>query len=181
MTTKKVKEAVNESIKSGAVRDAITNSGSVSSSGSAGQAGRLKRMKLSDFYFKQKHESGTKMPILLPSGEDSGEWLQVLGPDCDESIKHGRAYTLAYRQVARELEELEAKCKEIEDFTEYNAVLSDRMIDLNIELALGVVTGWSFDEEFSQEALLGLLEQYSGLADAIAKHHADSRATLSAK
>jgi len=145
------------------------------------KATQPKKMKLSDFYFKQKHESGTKMPILLPSGEDSGEWLQVRGPDCDESIKHGRAYTLAYRQVARDLEELEAKCKEIEDFTEYNAVLSDRMIGLNIELALGVVTGWSFDEEFSQESLLGLLEQYSGLADAVAKHHADSRATLSAK
>lgn len=139
------------------------------------------RMKLSDFFYKDKHEVGTRMSIMLPSGKDSGEWLQVRGPDCDESIKAGRAYALAYRQVTGDMKELQEKCKEIKDFTEYNNEISDKMADLNADLAVEIVTGWSFDEPFSEDVLRELLSQYSGLADAIAVHHSKSREELSVK
>lgn len=138
-------------------------------------------MNLKDFYFADRHAAGSKMPISLPSGEDSGEWLQVMGPDCDAAIQAGRAYTAAYRAAQDELAPLEAKCKAKEDWTEYNEQINYRAEELNKQLAVEIVTGWSFSDAFSKEALRELLDQYRGLAQAIGKHHAESRAALSAK
>ena len=138
-------------------------------------------MNLKDFYFADRHAAGSKMPILLPNGEDSGEWLQVMGPDCDASIQAGRAYTAAYRAAQDELAPLEAKCKAKEDWTEYNEQINYRAEELNKQLAVEIVTGWSFTDPFSKEALRELVDQYRGLAQAIGKHHAESREALSAK
>lgn len=138
-------------------------------------------MKLSDFYFADKNEAGTLMPILLPSGEDSGEWLQVIGPDCDAAIKAGRAYTTAYRRLQDSLSALDAQCKEKGDWTEYNEQLNYGVEPLNIALAGELVTAWSFDDAFSKEAVVTLLKQYRGLAEAVAKHHAASREELAKK
>lgn len=142
-------------------------------------------MRLEDFYFADKHEAGTRMPIMLPSGEDSGEWLQVRGPDCDEAIKAGRAYTAAIRHLNDELAELEAKCKAKEDFSEYNDRHGWAVEDLNKQLALALVTGWSTskenDQPFSKEAFAALLNQFRGLAEQVSAHHVKSRATLNAK
>ena len=138
-------------------------------------------MNLKDFYFADRHAAGSKMPILLPNGEDSGEWLQVMGPDCDASIRAGRAYTAAYRAHQDELAPLEAKCKAKEDWTEYNEQINYRAEELNKQLAVEIVTGWSFSDAFTKEALRELLNQYRGLAQAIGKHHTESRAALSAK
>lgn len=139
------------------------------------------RLKLSDFYFADKHEAGTRMAIMLPNGDDSGEWLQVRGPDTDVSIKAGRAFGAAYRQVEADLKELHEKCVELKDFREWNLAMSWAAEDLNKQLAEEIVTGWSFDEPFSIEALSNLLNQFRGLAEAVAKHHTESREALSAK
>lgn len=64
-------------------------------------------MKLSDFYFEEKALVGKKMPILLPNGEDSGEWLNVVSPDADAAVKAGRAFIIAYRRGLARFEELE--------------------------------------------------------------------------
>lgn len=138
-------------------------------------------MNLKDFYFADRHAAGSKMPILLPSGEDSGEWLQVMGPDCDAAIQAGRAYTAAYRASQDELAPLEAKCQAKEDWTEYNEQINYRAEELNKQLAVEIVTGWSFTDPFSKDALRELVDQYRGLAQAIGKHHAESREALSVK
>lgn len=138
-------------------------------------------MKLSDFYFADRHAEGTKMPILLPSGKDSGEWLQVIGPDCDKAIIAGRAYTAAVRKVEEDLLPLEKECEATERYARYNDQRGYLLEDLNSQLAAEVVTGWSFDDPFSKEALLGLFSQYRGLAQAVAAHHVQSRDELSAK
>lgn len=138
-------------------------------------------MKLSDFYFADRHAEGTKMPILLPSGKESGEWLQVLGPDCDASIQAGRAYTAAVRKVDDDLRPLEKECEAIENYAKYNDERGYRLEELNKQLSAELVIGWSLDDEFTKEALLTLLSQYRGLAAAVAQHHVDSRKELSAK
>ena len=138
-------------------------------------------MKLTDFYFADKNEAGTMMPILLPSGEDSGEWLQVMGPDCDAAIKAGREYTSAYRRLQDAMSDLDKACKEKEDWTEYNEQLHYRVEPLNRALAEELVIGWSFDDEFSQGAVRTLLSQYRGLSEAVVKHHTASRAELAKK
>lgn len=138
-------------------------------------------MKLSDFYFADKHAEGRRMPILLPSGEDSGEWLQVMGPDCDAAVRAGRAFVSANFALKEQLEELDAKCKAKNDWTEYNAKYNWMAEDLNQQLAVEVVTGWSFDDAFSKEALAALLGQYRGLAEEVVKYHTKLREELSVK
>lgn len=138
-------------------------------------------MKLKDFYFADRHAAGTKMAILLPSGEDSGESLQVMGPHCDEAIQAGRAYIAAIRAVEDEMRPLFKECKELGDFTKYNERYDYRVEDLNKQLAAELVTGWSFDEPFSKEAFTELLHQYRQLAGAVVAHHTKTKVDLSEK
>lgn len=138
-------------------------------------------MKLEDFYFADKHEAGLQMPILLPNKEDSGEWLQVRGPDCDASIAAGRAYTAAIRAVDNELAEVEKACAAKENWAEYNDLRGYKVEDLNRQLAVKLVTGWSLDEPFSEEALASLLNQFRELATQINEFHTKIRAELNAK
>ena len=138
-------------------------------------------MELKDFFYADKHAAGTIMPIPLPSGEDSGEWLRVIGPACDAGVKAGRDYARAYHALRSEMAHLDAKGKESNDWTEYNSEMNWRADELNDALALAVVTGWSMSNEFSKEALTELLKQYKGLGTIVAKHFNDSRASLAEK
>lgn len=138
-------------------------------------------MKLKDFYYADRHAIGTKMPILLPNGDDSGEWLQVIGPDCDAAIQTGRAYVAAVRQLDIDLAPLEKECEAVNNFAKYNDERAYRIEDLNRQLAEELVTGWSMEDTFSSEALGELLKQYRGLSNAVAEHHNESRKILSEK
>lgn len=138
-------------------------------------------MKLTDFYFADRHAEGTKMAILLPSGEDSGEWLRVLGPDCDQAVKAGRAYTAAVRAIDESLMPLEKECEALGNYSRYNDEREYQLEDLSHQFAAEVVIGWSFDEEFSKESFTLLLGQYRALAEAVVTYHLSSREALSAK
>lgn len=139
------------------------------------------RLKLSDFYFADKHAAGSRMPVLLPSGEDSGEWLQVRGPDCDESVKASRAYTRALFAVDDQLADLKAQAEASKNWYEYNITKEDNTRGLNIEFISEIVMGWSLDEDFNHENLRTLLLQFPGLIDQVTRHHAAMREELSAK
>lgn len=138
-------------------------------------------MELKDFFFAGKHAAGTIMPIPLPNGEDSGEWLRVVGPASDVGVQAGRDYHRAYFAVKEELAPLDAECKEKNDWTRYNAEYNWKADELNDALAVAVVTDWSFDESFSKDALQKLLNEYKGLGTIVAKHFNDSRKSLSEK
>lgn len=138
-------------------------------------------MGLKDFFFADKHAAGTVMPIPLPNGEDSGEWLRVAGPASDLGVQAGRDYHRAYFAVKEELAPLDAECKEKNDWTRYNAEYNWKADELNDVLAVAVVTDWSFDEPFSKDALQKLLNEYKGLGTVVAKHFNDSRKSLSEK
>lgn len=139
------------------------------------------RLKLSDFYFADKHAAGSRMPILLPSGEDSGEWLQVRGPDCDESVKASRALTRAFFAVEDKISGLKAAAEESKNWYEYNVAKEDNMRGLNIDFISEIVIDWSLDENFNHENLCALLLQFPGLIDQVTRHHAAMREELSAK
>lgn len=138
-------------------------------------------MELKDFFFADKHAAGTIMPIPLPNGEDSGEWLRVIGPACDDGVKAGRDYSRAYTAIREELAPLDAKCKEMNDWSSYNAEMNWKADELNDALAVATVIGWSFDEPFSKDALQKLLNEYKGLGTVVAKHFNDSRKSLAEK
>lgn len=138
-------------------------------------------MKLTDFYYADRHSVGSRMAILLPSGEDSGEWLQVLGPDCDQSIKAGRAYTAAVRAIDESLVPLEKECEALGNYARYNDAREYQLEDISHQFAAEVVVGWSFDEEFTKEAFTTLLTQYRALAEAVVTYHLSSREALAVK
>lgn len=138
-------------------------------------------MNLKDFYFADRHAEGSRMLILLPNGEDSGEWLQVIGPDCDIAVQAGRAYTAAIRKMDEDLLPLEKECESLGKYAKYNDQRGYFVEDLNTQLAQELVIGWSFDDEFSKEAFAELLKQYRGLAMAVTEHHIKSREQLSVK
>lgn len=138
-------------------------------------------MELKDFFFADKHATGTIMPIPLPNGEDSGEWLRVIGPACDDGVKAGRDYSRAYTAIREELAPLDVKCKEMNDWSSYNAEMNWKADELNDALAVATVIGWSFDEPFSKDALQKLLREYKGLGTVVAKHFNDSRKSLAEK
>lgn len=148
---------------------------------SSSEAKKKPKLKLSDFYFKDKHTDGTHMPILLPNGEDSGEWLVVVGPESDIGIKNARAFTAALRVMTAEHKALHDKATEEKDFTEYNLATADQLLDLQMQFAANVVTGWSLEEEFTPEALDTLLHQYKALTGMIAAHHQKTNDILTAK
>lgn len=138
-------------------------------------------MELKDFFFADKHAAGTVMPIPLPSGADSGEWLRVIGPACDEGVKAGRDYARAYQAIKDELSPIDKECEAKKDWSRYNAEMNWRADELNDVLAATVVIDWSFTEAFSKEALVPLLRQYKGLSTIIAKHFHDSKEELAGK
>lgn len=138
-------------------------------------------MKLTDFYYADRHAAGSRMAIMLPSGADSGEWLQVLGPDCDQSVKAGRAYTAAVRAIDESLMPLEKECEALGNYARYNDEREYQLEDISHQFAAEVVIGWSFDEAFSKEAFTLLLGQYRALAEAVVTYHLSSRDALSEK
>ena len=138
-------------------------------------------MNLKDFYFADRHAEGSRMPILLPNGEESGEWLQVIGPDCDAAIQAGRAYTMAVQALNESLSDIEAKCKAKADFSEWNIKHNWGVEPLNKQFAAALVTGWSMDEPFTAEAFTELLGQFRGLAEQVSAYHIKSRDELNAK
>jgi len=140
-----------------------------------------KRLSLADFAFKDKHAAGVKMPILLPSGADSGETLTVRGPECDESVVANRIYTRALFTLEDELAGLKADAEARNNWFEYNIAKEDKTKNLNMAFISDVVTGWSLEEQFSRENLVNLLEQFPALMDQVSAFHAKLRDGLEAK
>lgn len=132
-------------------------------------------MNLKDFYFEEKAQIGEHMPIMLPNGSDSGEWLNVISPSADAAVKAGRAFLFEYQAKAAELEPFK------EDKTKYAVLMNDACGELNQQMALEIVNGWSFSEPFSKDALLALLNQYLALGNMVADFHAKQRQSLQEK
>lgn len=139
-------------------------------------------MELRDFYFEEKAQIGSRMPILLPDGTDSGEWLNVISPSADAAVKAGRAFLFAYQEKIAELEPVK------EDKTKYAVLMNDACSELNRQLALEIVNGWSFITKetgeptpFTREAFGELLDQYKALGNMVADFQSKMRSELQGK
>lgn len=95
-------------------------------------------MKPSDFYTVPKSESGIQVPIPLPQGGDSTEWVRVIGLD-----------SLAFAQASSDLNKALAEAKAITDERERDEFSNRKWRDYVSKL----IVGWSFDEPFTPEAV----------------------------
>lgn len=99
-------------------------------------------MKPTDFYTRPRSEEGVKVPLLLPSGADSGEWVIVKGPG-------SRSYRRAQSVFTRGLAELGSLPEEERE---------ERAETLVLEFLAPLVSAWSFSEPLTLDAVTAFLE-----------------------
>lgn len=106
-------------------------------------------MKPSDFFTRSKANEGEKLPLSLPDGTLTDEWLLIRGVDSDEfrdALDEHRRAILANAAIKDETERAE----------------QNRLAGLKLHCAL--VVDWSFDAEFTQEAIEEFLQEAPHLA-----------------
>lgn len=116
---------------------------------------------LDDFFTKNLNEKATNMALMYDD-EDTGCYLTILGIEA-KSVQ--RARIIAQVDYA-DMAEAEEKITDSVDKAEFKR---DTKENIEIDLAMKLVTGWSFGE-FSKGKLLELFEQNQGLAIGVIAH-----------
>ncbi|WP_313242887.1 hypothetical protein [Stutzerimonas nitrititolerans] len=117
-------------------------------------------MKPSDFFTRAKANEGERMPLSLPDGTATDEWLLIRGVDSDE-FRHAldafRRDLLTYAAIKDEAEKAE------------------KTEQARLRLNAALVIGWSFDAEFSEAALLEFLRESPYIAAEVDRFASDRR------
>ena len=117
-------------------------------------------MKPSDFFTRAKANEGERMPLSLPDGTPTDEWLLIRGVDSDE-FRH------ALDEFRRELLVLASVKDEAERAEKTEAA--------RLKLNAALVIGWSFDAEFSEAALLEFLRESPYITAEVDRFASDRR------
>ncbi len=116
-------------------------------------------MKPSDFFTRAKANEGERMPLSLPDGTATDEWLLIRGVDSDEfraALDDFRRDLLAYASIKDEAEK------------------AGKTEQARLRLNAALVIGWSF-EAFSEEALLEFLRESPYIAAEVDRFASDRR------
>jgi hypothetical protein len=121
-------------------------------------------MKASEFLTREKANKGREVNIPGPDGKMTDQTFTIHSSDCD-SFRRGKSAVLQKGlEIAGMKGEEQIKARE----------------RLNIELTALCVSGWSLDEDFSQEACADLMEGAPYLADFV-ERVADNRSLFFGK
>lgn len=117
-------------------------------------------MKPSDFFTRAKANEGERMPLSLPDGTPTDEWLLIRGVDSDE-FRHAldafRRDLLTYAAIKDEAEK------------------AQKTEQARLRLNAALVIGWSFEAEFSETALLEFLRESPYIAAEVDRFASDRR------
>ena len=129
-----------------------------------------------DFYTKPACNVAQRLPLYLPDGTDSGEWIEVYGIDSD-------AYDAAKKETQRQLLAVDVEISQLEkkmaDRNLNNAItelqkLSDdrkRIIEGRVlATRAAIVSGWSFKKECTHEAVIELMKNAPLIADEVDRY-----------
>lgn len=117
-------------------------------------------MKPSDFFTRAKANEGERMPLSLPDGTPTDEWLLVRGIDSDE-------FRMATDEFRRELLAL-ASLKDEKERAEKSEAA-------RLKLNAAFVIGWSFEVEFTRDALLEFLRESPYITAEVDRFASDRR------
>lgn len=117
-------------------------------------------MNPSDFFTRSKANEGEKLPLSLPDGAPTDEFLLVRGVDSDQFRESRDAYR-------REL----ILCAAIKD----EAERAERSEEAKRKLQAALVFGWSFKAEFTQAALLEFFREAPHIAAEVDNFASDRR------
>lgn len=107
---------------------------------------------MSQYYTRQKANEGIKIPLSLPSGEATEDYLIIRGIDSDQ---FRNADARARRQAL--------VISEIDDMAEKSELIRESQLDIIASL----VADWSFEEEFNIENVKKFLREAPQISDAI--------------
>ncbi|MCO8160717.1 phage tail assembly chaperone [Pseudomonas sp. 21LCFQ010] len=113
----------------------------------------VKAFALSDFYTLAAIEKGKKLPLTLPDGSETDQFLIVTSADSAAA----RRVLLELSREGRDRDESKLSSDEIYDITQAGT----------IKYRSALVIGWSFEAPFSAQAVSELLTQNPGLAQEV--------------
>lgn len=117
-------------------------------------------MKPSDFFTRAKANEGERMPLSLPDGTPTDEWLQIRGVDSDQ-------FRVALDDFRREMLALASLKDEAERAEKTEAA--------RLKLNSALVIGWSLEAEFTEAALLEFLREAPYVAAEVDRFASDRR------
>ncbi|AIM40550.1 hypothetical protein [Vibrio phage VpKK5] len=110
---------------------------------------------MDQFFTRQNAEKGIKVPLLLPDGTPTAEFVVIRGVDSD--IFRTRE-TQTMRKTAEALAELEAEAKEKKRKVDPDTK-SKVMDEIELELISVLVKDWSFPMECTLENVMDFLRE----------------------
>lgn len=117
-------------------------------------------MKPSDFFTRAKANEGERMPLSLPDGTPTDEWLLIRGVDSDQfrsALDDFRRDLLTFASVKDEQEK------------------ADKTEQARLKLNAALIIGWSFEAEFSESALLEFLRESPYITAEVDRFASDRR------
>lgn len=130
-------------------------------------------MKLEDLYTHTT--ANNSFPVKRADGTESGHNINLRTPGDEQAATALMRYLRLLKLIGGKFEqdnaELKAECEAAQDFSEYNFKLELALSALKKAFAAELVTGWDFDDEFSDTALEAALDGFPGLAQQIIDAH----------
>lgn len=107
---------------------------------------------MSKFFTRSKANEGIKVPLSLPDGTETDEYLILRSVDSDH-----------FRDADAEAKRALVECAQIEDPEEKSA----RLKEIRMSVLVPLVAGWSFDKELTPENVAELFTEAPQIADAV--------------
>lgn len=117
-------------------------------------------MNPSDFFTRAKANEGERMPLALPDGTPTDEWLLIRGVDSDP-------FRVAMDDYRREMLVIAS----LKDET----AKAQRTEQARIKLNAALVIGWSFEAPFTEQVLHELLRESPFIASEVDRFASDRR------
>lgn len=107
-------------------------------------------MNPSDFYTRSKANEGAKLILALPDGTPTEHFLIIRSTECD-----------AYRN------KLNSLMREAARLPKEGESASVKKDESTLDLLVSLVSGWSFEKEFTEAAIREFLTESPYIADAV--------------
>jgi hypothetical protein len=122
-------------------------------------------MNLSDFHTKTLNEKPSKMTLFLDD-EATSEYLLITGLEA-KSVAQARLNSqIAYAEMQEQAELIKDKFERLQ-------ITNDRTEEIQVALAMALVSGWSFNDKCDDAAKRKLLEENTGLCAKVIAHAAE--------
>ena len=120
-----------------------------------------KTYNLEDFFTATLNGKPSNMPLLL-NGEDTGQYLSVIGSESHKLKKAIAEYRRGYKLAKAYSEE----ALEANDTAETDLLISDRASSNDDQLAIAMIEGWSFND-YNKESVIKLLQENTELSNSV--------------